>query len=71
MDELDMMRFKLIKEMSKAELIEELIAGWRIQLTEETPDNLKRAVIKYRTGAVQQRLIAEAELEPTGLYGEL
>jgi hypothetical protein len=67
------MGFKLIKEMTKEELIEELLAGQKEVMEAMEVDNLKRYVIHHRQTQVTKRLIEEADLEeapwPTGLIG--
>ena len=56
--------FKLIREMTKEELVEEIITAQRDYYTKQEVDALKQAVITVRTHQVQHRLIEEADLEP-------
>jgi len=56
--------FKLIREMSKEELIEEILAAQKEHYIKQDIDALKQAVITIRTHQVQHRLIEEADLEP-------
>jgi len=67
------MGFKVIREMTKEEMIEELLAGQREIMVMMEMDNLKRYIIHYRQSQVTKRLIEEADLQeapwPSGLLG--
>lgn len=63
--------FKIIREMSKDELIEELLAAQKEVMQRTDVDTLKRHVITFRTAQVQQRLCEEADLAPQHIIGFL
>jgi len=67
-----MMGFKLIREMTKEEMIEELLAGQKEMMVLMDEDNLKRYIIHHRHTQVMKRLVEEADLqESTGITGFL
>lgn len=66
------MGLKIIREMSKEEIIDELLASQREVMERTELDHLKRHLIQFRVAQVQQRLAEEADLEPgffSGLLG--
>ena len=67
------MGFKLIREMTKEEMIEELLASQKRLMEAMELDTLKRYIIHDRQCQVTKRLVEEADLEeapwPTGLIG--
>jgi hypothetical protein len=63
--------FKIIRDMTKEEIIEELVASQRVIMEAQTLDCLKQHLIHFRTVAVQKRLCEEADLEPTVFGGLL
>lgn len=69
--EFDLNGIKIIGEMSKQELIDELMNVQRSLLEETGMEQLKRHVINYRLAAFQRRLVAEAGIEPITLRGLL
>jgi len=58
------MGFKLIREMTQEEMIEELLAGQKALMAEMDMDTLKKYIIHYRQGQVTKRLVEEADLSP-------
>jgi len=58
----DLLR-KPIKDMSKEELVDEIVADWRTKLIEEDITNLKKNVIGGRVESLQKRLLKEAGLK--------
>ena len=70
----DVCGFKIIGEMSKEELIDEILSINRSLLSSAELDNLRLAVIRYRLEEVQVRLVAESGIDmaprgPQGLLG--
>jgi len=67
------MGFKVIREMTKEEMIEELLAGQKEMMVTMELDSLKRYIIHYRQSQVTKRLVEEADLQdtpwPSGLLG--
>lgn len=64
--------FKIIREMTKEELIEEILIAQREHLEKQEINDLKQAVITVRTHQTQHRLMEEADLEqPRGFLGML
>lgn len=64
------MAFNIIGEMTKEELIEEILANQRETLESHDIGNLKGLVVNMRLESVKQRLIEEAGLKVTpGLFG--
>lgn len=68
-----MMGFKLIREMTKEEMIEESLASQRRMMTDMSNDVLKRYIIHDRQCQVTKRLVEEADLDDasTGITGFL
>lgn len=62
--------FKIIRDMTKEEIIEELVASQRIIMEAQTMDCLKQHLIHFRVVAVQKRLCEEADLTPS-IFGGL
>lgn len=58
----DLLR-KSIKDMTKEELVEEIVIDWRSKLMKEDTIELKKNVITLRTAALQNRLLKEAGLK--------
>ena len=52
--------FKVIKEMTREELIEEVLAVQRAQLNEMTIKNLRHNVADFRVAEMTKRIHAEA-----------
>lgn len=71
MDDLTATGFKLIREMSRAEMIDELAAHQRGQLEAQDTSTLRSYVASARLDAYKKRLMAEAGLRETGLFGGL
>ena len=64
--------FKIIREMTKEELIEEILIAQKEHLERQEINDLKQAVITVRTHQTQHRLMEEADLEqPRGFLGML
>lgn len=64
--------FQIIGEMTKEELLEEIIAHQRMHLDGMNIDNLRRSVIQIRLEEYQARLFAEAGVSrPQGILGFL
>ena len=65
--------FKIIREMTKDELIAELLAGQEFLFNEYNIEQLKHYVIQTRTIFTQRNLMEEANLEcnqgPRGFLG--
>ena len=57
--------FKIIGEMSTEELMEELIAAWRVELSKMDSVVIKRQVIALRMSKIRERMIREAGLKET------
>ncbi|HEY6022097.1 MAG TPA: hypothetical protein VIY48_20185 [Candidatus Paceibacterota bacterium] len=57
-----MIGFKIIGEMSKEDLIEEILAAQRAKLTATDVSALKVAVINHRVEATRDALVVEAGL---------
>lgn len=57
--------FALIGDMSKEELIGELVSQWRKDLSEKDMIELKKMVIAVRMHHIQDRMIQEAGLKQT------
>ena len=68
-----MMGFKLIKEMTQEEMIEELLASQRRMMEGMSLNDLKKYIIHDRQCQVTKRLVEEADLEdsPFGIQGLL
>lgn len=64
-DNFDLSGIRLIGEMSKDDIIEELISQWRKDLTEKDMMELKKMVIAVRMHHIQDRMIKEAGLKQT------
>lgn len=58
-----MIGFKIIKEMSKEELIDEILAGQRKELEEKELLELKSIVIEFRVLHTREALTKEAGLK--------
>jgi len=52
--------FKLIKEMTKEEILDEICKGQRDQLQMMEIEQLKSVLIDYRIGLFRKRLIGES-----------
>lgn len=63
--------FAIIGDMSREEMIEEIIAGQRALLVAEEDDTLKRHVINLRLSQFKDRLVKEAQIQPMGPFGLL
>lgn len=61
-----MLGFKIIKEMDKHEIIEELLESHRQHLETQELDPLKVALINMRTELFRKRSITEAGMKGTG-----
>lgn len=62
--------FKIIREMTKEEMIEELLQAQREHLEKLGENELKQYIISVRTHQTQHRLMEEADLEqPRGFLG--
>lgn len=61
--------FKLIKDMSREELIEEIAGIQREQLEKMEHDQLKAIIIDFRAGSFRHRLIDEAGFSEGSPYG--
>lgn len=67
-----MMGFKIIREMTKEEMVEELLAGQRVAMNKADLDTLKGYVIQARLHQTHERLMEEADIErPQGIFGML
>jgi hypothetical protein len=68
-----MMGFKLIKEMTQEEMIEELLASQRRMMEKMKINELKKYIIHDRQCQVTKRLVEEADLEDSssGITGFL
>lgn len=65
----DLLRYKLIKDMSKEELIDEIVAEWKKNLEEENITGLKARVISMRLDHVKDRMLKEAGLKGHNTFG--
>lgn len=62
--------FKIIREMTKEEMIEELLQAQREHLEKLGENELKQYIISVRTHQTQHRLMEEADLDqPRGILG--
>lgn len=62
--------FKIIREMTKEEMIAELLQAQREHLERLSENELKQYIISVRTHQVQHRLMEEADLDqPRGILG--
>lgn len=59
----DLLKYKIIREMSKEELVEEILNHYRSHLMDHDTTDLKKTVIANRVEAVQNRLLTEAGLK--------
>jgi hypothetical protein len=68
-----MMGFKLIKEMTQEEMIEELLASQRRMMGAMSVNDLKKYIIHDRQCQVTKRLVEEADLDDasSGITGFL
>ena len=66
-----MIGFKIIGKMSRDELIEEMLMHQRAMAQQQTTDALKQLIISMRMTEVHDRMIKEAELEPSTVWGLL
>jgi len=55
-----MIGFKIINEMSKEDMIEEILAAQRVKLEAMTETNLKVTIINLRVEATRDALVKEA-----------
>lgn len=60
--------FKLIKEMTPDELLDEICQGQREQLSQMKIEQLRSVLIDYRIGIYRKRLIIEAGFEEGAEY---
>lgn len=60
--------FSLIGEMSKKDLIEEIVIAQRKVLADRDVADLRAFVVQLRTTAVRERLMAEAGINPHSGY---
>lgn len=60
--------FSLIGEMSKRDLIDEIVIAQRKALTSASMDDLKVFVVQLRAKAVHERLMQEAAINPRGYW---
>jgi hypothetical protein len=63
--------FQLISDMSRDQMIDEIIDNQRAIFATVDDDTLKRHLVEFRVTAVKKRLIAEAGLEVRGILGWL
>lgn len=63
--------FKIIREMTKEEMIAELMKSQRILFEQQDEDTLKRHVIQARLMFTQRRLVEEADLEGPVMFGAM
>lgn len=69
-DKFDLSGISLIGEMSKEDLIEELTAQWRSDLSTKDMKELKQMVIMVRIQNIKERMIKEAGLKlSSGVFG--
>jgi hypothetical protein len=61
--------FNFIKEMSKEELIDEIITHQRTIMQESTLENLRANVVDLRVKNYKDRLCNEAGLVGNGIFG--
>lgn len=64
-----MIGFKIIGEMTRDELVDEFLAHQREEIIKQTTDDIKKVIINMRMVDVNRRMVAEAKLEPTTLWG--
>lgn len=61
---------KIISEMSKEEIVDELTAHWRSELMGKDMTELKKMVIGQRIHSIEERMIKEAGLVAhRGIFG--
>lgn len=69
-DAMDAMGFKLIGEMTKEELVAEVVEEWRRDVNSKEITELKELVVRIRMAHIQQRMLKEAGLSiRTGILG--
>lgn len=66
-----MIGFKVIGDMSRDELIEEMLGHQRTMAQRQTTEALKQLIISMRMTEIHHRLIKEANLEPSTVWGLL
>lgn len=59
--------FAVIKEMTKEEMIDEILAGQRARMMEESLPQVRAMVVNYRLDSIKRTLIAEAGLKESSL----
>lgn len=70
MSDFDLSGIRLIGEMSKDDIIEELTTAWRKDLSKKDITELKQMIIAVRIQRIQDRMIEEAGLvKHTGFLG--
>lgn len=65
----DMVGFNLIKDMTKQELIDEIIHHHKREYAKHNEHDLRHAVIQIRIINYKERLTVEAALECDGQHG--
>lgn len=63
-DSLDATSFKIIKEMSTEELMEEIVRDYRGELFKETLEDLRHRIVHIRRAKLTDRLMREAGFDP-------
>lgn len=61
--DLDRVNFKLIKEMGKSEVIEEIIESFRGELNKKEFSELKETLVRIRVDTYKTRTLKEAGLK--------
>ena len=68
--DLDPIQFKMIKDMTTEEIVDELISGFRAELMTRDSRNLRELLVRNRVGIYKDRTLREAGLreEPGGFF---
>jgi len=56
--------FEIIRDMSKEDMVNEILEGYRANLSELDEQELRKRIIFTRVQSYERRLIAEADLTP-------
>lgn len=63
-DNLDATSFKIIKEMSKEDMISEIVSDYTSELLKESIDDLRHRIVHLRRSNYTDRLMREAGFNP-------
>lgn len=63
-DDLTVKQFQVIRDLSKEELIDEILADFRLDLQKQSEEELRHNVMHTRLDAVRKRMLVEAGFDP-------